>query len=309
MKILTLDEKKSSGSMEDDGDYLSDSEDVKEFYIEAEKLLQNDISFIMRKRASLGYGLDPMKTVEMMDKSDNFNNNIYIRNTWRWMAIAKASIADGTMVSGDLDLGYEGVLGIWNGLEGLSNQNRYRSGGMLTEKQLNKELEKIIKMRSKSKNKIGNVSSLNSEMSSKKAIQRRLCMIISGWDLSPSDYEEKYKSLIAQNHYEKAAAWAVFFGDVQKAISILGSANKERLRLIAAAIAGYQAYSEKPGDNAWRQQCRKMAAELDDPYLRVIFAFIADNDWWDILYESAISLRERLGVALRFLNDTDLTRF
>lgn len=309
LKILTLDEKKSSGSMEDDGDYLSDSEDVKEFYIEAEKLLQNDISFIMRKRASLGYGLDPMKTVEMMDKSDNFNNNIYIRNTWRWMAIAKASIADGTMVSGDLDLGYEGVLGIWNGLEGLSNQNRYRSGGMLTEKQLNKELEKIIKMRSKSKNKIGNVSSLNSEMSSKKAIQRRLCMIISGWDLSPSDYEEKYKSLIAQNHYEKAAAWAVFLGDVQKAISILGSANKERLRLIAAAIAGYQAYSEKPGDNAWRQQCRKMAAELDDPYLRVIFAFIADNDWWDILYESAISLRERLGVALRFLNDTDLTRF
>lgn len=69
------------------------------------------------------------------------------------------------------------------------------------------------------------------------------------------------------------------------------------------------AYNDKPGDNAWRQQCRKMSAELDDPYLRVIFSFIADNDWWDILYESAISLRERLGVALRFLNDADLTRF
>ncbi|KAL2711064.1 SEH-associated protein 4 [Kluyveromyces marxianus] len=309
LDLSDTEDRNSVNSLENDGGHTSDSEEVNEYFIDAEKLLQNDISFIMRKRASLGYGLDPMKTVEMIDKSRLFNNNIYIRNTWRWMAIAKASIDDGTMVSGDLDLGYEGILGIWNGLEGLSNQNRYRSGGMLTEKQLNKELDKIIKMRSKSKNKIGNVSSLSSSLNSKKSIQRKLCMIISGWDLSPADYEEKYKALVDLNHYEKAAAWAVFFGDVQRAISILGSANKERLRLIAAAIAGYQAYSEKPGDNAWRQQCRKMAAELDDPYLRVIFSFVADNDWWDILYESAISLRERLGVALRFLNDTDLTRF
>lgn len=90
------------------------------------------------------------------------------------------------------------------------------------------------------------------------------------------------------------------FGDIPKAVEILGSAKKERLRLIATAIAGYLAYKDLPGNNAWRQQCRKMSSELDDPYLRVIFAFIADNDWWDILYEPAISLRERLGVALRF---------
>lgn len=157
------------------------------------------------------------------------------------MAIAKASIDDGTMVSGDLDLGYEGVIGIWNGLEGLSNQNRYREGILFTEKQLNKELEKIIKVRGKNKNRASNVSSLSSELNSKKSIQRKLCMVISGWDLSAADYEEKYKSLIDQNHYEKAAGWAVFFGDVQRAISILSSAKKERLHLIAAAIAGYQA--------------------------------------------------------------------
>lgn len=96
----------------------------------------------MRTRASLGYGLDPMNTVEMIDSSKNLQNNAYIRNTWRWIAIAKASVDDGTMVSGDLDLGYEGVIGIWNGINGISNQDRYRQETILSDKQLNKEMEK-----------------------------------------------------------------------------------------------------------------------------------------------------------------------
>lgn len=293
----------------DDAKSFDQSEEHYSFLVKPEQLLQRDISMIMRRRAVLGYGLDPVTTVEMIDRSKSLQNNAYIRNTWRWLSIAKSSVDDGTMVSGELDLGYEGILGIWNGLAGLSKQNRYREGSIFTEKQLNKELEKIIKMRGKSKARLENGASLSTSVSSSKAVQRKLCMTISGWDLSPSDYEEKYRNLINQSHYEKAAGWAVFFGDVPRAIEILGSAKKERLRLIATAIAGYMVYKDQPGNNAWRQQCRRMSSELDDPYLRVIFAFIADNDWWDILCESAISLRERLGVALRFLNDKDLTRF
>lgn len=283
--------------------------DEDQFLIKPELLLQNDISTIMMKRAALGYGLDPMTTVDMIDSSKPLRNNAYIRDTWRWMAIAKTAVDDGTMVSGDLDLGYEGILGIWNGLDGLSNQNRYKGGANFTEKQLNKELEKIIKLKAKKNNKTQDIASLSPFAKSEKSIQRKLCMIISGWDLSQADIEEKYTSLIKQNHYEKAACWAVFFGDVERAIGILSSAKKERLRLIATAIAGYLAYKEYPGNNPWREQCRRMSSELSDPYLRVIFAFIADNDWWDILYENSISLRERLGVALRFLNDSDLSRF
>ncbi|SCU97545.1 LADA_0H06832g1_1 [Lachancea dasiensis] len=279
------------------------------FLLKPEVLLQNDISMIMKRRALLNYGLDPVKTVELIDKSRSLQNNAYIRNTWRWLSIAKASVDDGTMVSGELDLGYEGILGIWNGLDGLLKQDRCREGTILTERQLSRELEKIIRMRGKYRSRMGESKGLQTFGNSAKHTQRKLCMIISGWDLTPSDFEEKYKNLIKANHYEKAAGWAVFFGDVTKAIEILSSAKKERLRLIATAIAGYLAYKDQPGNNAWRQQCRNMSSDLDDPYLRVIFGFIADNDWWDILSESAISFRERLGVALRFLNDSDLTRF
>lgn len=274
-----------------------------------ENLLEKDISVIIKARAMLGYGLDPMATVQMIDGSRTLQNNAYIRNTWRWIAIAKAAVDDGTMVSGDLDLGYEGIIGIWDGLSGISNQNRLREGRILTDKHLEREIEKIIRLRRKHKHGLGTNGGLSRFTGSPKLIQRKLCLIVSGWDLSASDFEEKYQNIIKAGSYEKAAAWAVFFGDIQKAVEILGSAKKEKLNLIATAVAGYMAYRDQPGNNAWRQQCRKMSAELEDPYLRVIFAFIADDDWWDILYEPAISLRERLGVALRFLNDIDLSRF
>lgn len=274
-----------------------------------QQLLDKDISIIMRKRAMLGYGLDPMATVDMVDDFKSFQNYSYIKNTWRWIAIAKASVDDASMVSDDLDLGYEGVLGIWSGLDGISNQARYRKGSIMTDKQLIKEMEKIIELRRRNKMDPQYSNSLRKNADTSKSVQRKFCQIISGWDLSPKDYEEKYRIITNKGNFVKAAAWAVFFGDIPRAVDILASAKSERLKLIATAIAGYMAYKDQPGNNSWRQQCRKMAAELDDPYLRVTFAFIADNDWWDVLYEEAISLRERLGVALRFLPDADLTRF
>ncbi|QLQ79068.1 hypothetical protein HG537_0B04160 [Torulaspora globosa] len=306
-------EKSGESEADDSSASSNEDEDIQSLYQDGswkpERLLQKDISVIMKARAMLGYGLDPVATVAMIDGSKMLQNNAYIRNTWRWIAIAKASVEDGTMVSGDLDLGYEGVIGIWNGLQGISNQNRFPEGTIRNDDQLNSHMEKIIKVRRKQKDASGNIPPTHKFPNSRKSVQRKLCLILSGWDLFPLDYEEKYQNIIKMGSYEKAAAWAVFFGDIPKAVEILASAKKERLRLIATAIAGYVAFKDQPGNNSWREQCRRMSSELDDPYLRVIFAFIADNDWWDILYEPAISLRERLGVALRFLNDRDLSKF
>ncbi|CCE61826.1 hypothetical protein TPHA_0B01530 [Tetrapisispora phaffii CBS 4417] len=293
----------------DDTESLLDNEDDYALFWKPQKLLKQDISVIMKKRAKLEYGLDPVTTVEKIDCSKDLQNFSYIRNTWRWIAIAKAAVDDGSMASKNLDLGYEGILGIWNGLSSISVQRRYYDDSLLTEKQLNKEIEKIMKARRKNKSTQGQKNPLTKWSDSPKHIQRKLCLIISGWDLTTSDYEDKYKKIIANGNHEKAAAWAVFFGDIPKAVEILSSAKNERLQLIATAVSGYMVYKDHLGNNPWRQQCRKMASEFENPYLRVIFAFIADNDWWDVLYEPAISLRERLGVALRFLNDSDLTIF
>ena len=75
-----------------------------------------------------------------------------------------------------------------------------------------------------------------------KKAQRKLCLIVCGWYFTDSEFEEKLQLLISLGYYEKAAGWAVFHGDVPKAISILSHAKTERLRLIATAVAGYLAY-------------------------------------------------------------------
>ncbi len=70
----------------------------------------------MRERALLEYGLDPVITVKILDalRIDKRNLHSYfksklaeIRNTWRWIVIAK-QLENNTITStNNLDLGFE----------------------------------------------------------------------------------------------------------------------------------------------------------------------------------------------------------
>lgn len=48
---------------------------------------------------------------------------------------------------------------------------------------------------------------------------------------------------------------------------------------------------------------------VERPYLRAIFAYIASNDWYRILDEPGLPLRERMAVALRVLSDDDMSTY
>jgi len=52
-----------------------------------------------------------------------------------------------------------------------------------------------------------------------------------------------------------------------------------------------------------------MANELGDPYQRAIFAYISNSDWREVLDELGVPLRERIGIALRWLDDDELTNY
>lgn len=52
-----------------------------------------------------------------------------------------------------------------------------------------------------------------------------------------------------------------------------------------------------------------MSTDLDDPFLRAIFAYLASGEWSDVLDEEALPLRDRVGVALRFLPDDEVKFF
>lgn len=264
-----------------------------------QEILDYDICSLIRKRAIAGYGLDPEANVEALSELGGIDKQHFLRNTWRWLTLAHKSLTKGTMLSQGLDLGYQGVLGIWNGAEDLRGQRRY--GGEVDDAVFALAVKAIVAGKGKK------TSGISIASNSEKRVQRKLCLIISGWYLADDELDDKLDLLMELGYYEKAAGWAVFHGKVNRAVEILASSKKERLRLVSTAIAGYLAYKDINVNSPWKDQCRRMALEMDNPYLRAIFAFVADSDWSDVLDEHSLPLRERLGVALRYLSDKDLT--
>lgn len=275
-------------------------------FMGASNVLANDVCSTICKRAQLGYSVDCDANISLLEDIDSLDNHLNLRNTWRWLGLARKSLEKGTMIADGLDMGYQGVLGIWKGAEELNDQKRSTSKsskkerGPITDERFLNAVKTILE------SKGAKTANISIPSDSERKAQRKLCLIVSGWYLTDVEFEEKLSFLVKKGQIEKAAGWAVFHGDVDKAIEILASAKNERFRLMSTAIAGYSAYKSSTTNSPWKDQCRKMASDLDNPYLRAIFAFIADNDWWDVLDERSLPLRERLGVALRFLSDKDL---
>jgi SEA/GATOR complex protein SEA4/MIOS len=58
-----------------------------------------------------------------------------------------------------------------------------------------------------------------------------------------------------------------------------------------------------------RHQYERLIMRLEDPYFRAMLTYLANGEWADVLDEEHIPLRERLAIALQFLEDDALTAF
>lgn len=271
----------------------------------SDSLLENDICSTIRRRATKGYGVNAKLNMEILDSMETYETQLHLKNAWKWIDISYNLISAGKMHYSDFDFGYLGVLGIWNIDKDFMSLNRYSGFKNVTEKDVTNAAKGIVERRSRECNLLAKPV-VGFKGRSSKEVQRRLAMYVIGWDFGVRDLEEKYINLISNGNYERAAGWAIFHGDVNRAITILGDSNNENYKIMSTAIAAYSAFKDSNTNNKWRDRCRQLASELEEPYLRVIFAYIADGNWWDVLDESALPLRERLGVALRFLPDSEL---
>lgn len=271
----------------------------------SDSFLENDICSKIRLRATKGYGTNSKKNMQILDNINTYETHLHLKNAWKWIDISHDLIQDGKMNYANFDFGYLGVLGIWNMDDDYMIFNRYTGLKNATSRDVMNAAKGIVERRSKECQILAKpVTGFNGK--STKEIQRRLAMYVIGWDFGVRELDEKYKSLLKTGNYERAAGWAIFHGDIDRAVSILGGSNNKSYKIMSTAIAAYSAFKDTTTNNTWKDSCRDLADKLEDPYLKIIFAFIADGNWWDVLNESALPLRERLGVALRFLPDSEL---
>jgi hypothetical protein len=74
-------------------------------------------------------------------------------------------------------------------------------------------------------------------------------------------------------------------------------------RIISGIVVAAETEPDKRLKGTWREHCQKLGNRLEDPYLRIMMAHLAFDDWITVVEEVAIPLRDRLNIALRFLDD------
>ncbi|KAG7008657.1 hypothetical protein G7Y79_00004g012410 [Physcia stellaris] len=125
--------------------------------------------------------------------------------------------------------------------------------------------------------------------------------------LAYQDLEADVKELLQQGQNTKAAALAVIHDQPKLAFNALRSGRtSSEYRELSLALAGFV---KGTNDDTWDETVRDVAKELDDPYARAILALVSYGDWHDVLAETSLPLRYRVGVALMHLDDTELTRY
>ena len=138
-------------------------------------------------------------------------------------------------------------------------------------------------------------------------MHRQLCLLTCGLGLSYQELEVSVKDFIQHGQNTKAAALAVIHDQPKLAFNALRNGRaSSAYRELSLALAGFVKGSN---DDTWDETVRDVAKELDDPYARAILALVSYGDWHDVLAETSLPLKYRLGVALMYLDDVDLTRY
>jgi WD repeat-containing protein mio len=140
---------------------------------------------------------------------------------------------------------------------------------------------------------------------------RQLCLAICGWAEPPEHFETELSRLESQGLYTKAAGWALFNGLTQRAIKAL-SKGDPNMKLMSVAVAGYYRQQRSTGGDhsqVWKDLTQELGTQLQDPYSRAIFAFVSNGNWNEVINEVSLPLRDRIGVALRFLPDPELSTY
>ncbi|KAI8967392.1 WD40-repeat-containing domain protein, partial [Mycotypha africana] len=262
--------------------------------------LEKDVSVIMRRRLMEGYSMDSVKNLKII------HDDRKLREVWNWVKIAD-QISGKLSKIGGVDYSFEGVYGICMDSNTNSN-NRPSSPAAITSRSVSPKVTRHTTSVTL-KNLVSSSATRLTMVDTHKPTLRYLALSACGFAFDSEGFEKVLEDLEKNGEYDKAAALALFHNNSERAIKALNSAKEEdekgeqQYKLMSAVLASYQGGNISNND-MWRDICESLSNDMKDrPYLKAIFAYISSNNWYRVLDEREIPLRERMAIALRVLKD------
>ncbi|KAK3770064.1 hypothetical protein RRG08_043220 [Elysia crispata] len=250
-----------------------------------------DISALMRKRITLRYGLE----VDDIKKNlKAIEDEPHLHGLWRWI------------------LNLHNVINAQG--QGNSRQRMSASIGIISILGFDREDNVNMKSEPVAVQWKASEGAMYSKRTHYRSQLRRLALQLCGWQTD--EHRDKFDSfinrLIERGDPERATAIALFYLHIKRALEILSecamnsaaSEGKPNLQAVAMALSGFT----EDRNALWRRTCGTLRYQLENPYLRAIFAFAAcdDDNYDDVLNEVDMSVEDRVGFALNFLPDAKL---
>ncbi|KIV80622.1 hypothetical protein PV11_08111 [Exophiala sideris] len=260
-----------------------------------------DLISAQRLRCQAGYLLNATKNKAIVSDSH------WLQSFWAWIERAAKISRNGSMAHDNFDLSYVGVHGLW--MEDIKAKNRTLGP---SSNKLGKIIENLVRRLN-----IPRIKGVATEYAS----NRQLCLYSAGLAWSYEELETIVKRLVAQDQHTKAAALAMFAMERKLAYKALRSKSATQShKMLAMAIAGASKVTRNgeagatSGDDSdlqddWAETIASLADELTDPYARAILAYVKTGNWSSVVTEDSLPLKYRVCVALRHLDDSELTSY
>ncbi|KAI9740633.1 MAG: hypothetical protein M1818_004597 [Claussenomyces sp. TS43310] len=248
----------------------------------------------MNRRIRARYLFNPVKNQDIVA------DDPWLQNLWSWVENGEATARNNGMVADSLDLAYMGISTVWNIDLGSEPQTRLvETTELPTASQWSDAIELINKRAKRLKFK---------GVKTDRPQYRQLCLGICGCGKTTEELERELEAYEAKGHHTQAAIRALSEKDIQLAVEILQRGGKH-LVFVALALSlqtkGTAAFDNSNSDEIIKQH-PQMAS---DPYLRAIYAFISTGNWKALADEDSLPLPVRAGIALRNLDDRELTEW
>ncbi|KZP05522.1 hypothetical protein FIBSPDRAFT_765742 [Athelia psychrophila] len=294
------------------------------------RLVEEDISMIMRDRVIRGYGLSNPPLNMYVTQDDPFEDTT-LSELWAWIKHSRELLLVPTPRLHGYDFSYQGLLGIWEGFQAQSHELATAAptprNGLLelppaTPGGIGAALGRHAL--SPSDDIHGDFHAAILALCARKGIeraawkppvhsqkveQRQFALQLCGWSLRDEDLQNAIKKWEKEGNHSRAACWLVFTRQYSKAVELLMRSKDESHNMMSGTLAALVPIDGPSRNSDLRAQCERLIVRLQDPYFRAMLTHLALGDWSEVLEEEALPLRERLAIAFQFLEDKPLSSY